>query len=197
MQLVMGLIVGIGLSAACGFRVFVPLLGMSIANLAGHLTLAPGFEWIGTWPALVAFFTATILEVAAYYVPWIDNLADSAATPAAVIAGTIVTASQLGDTSPFLKWALALIAGGGMCGVIQSGTVLTRAVSTGTTGGLGNFAVASLELVSSVTMTFLAIVLPVVGFVALLVVCGLMAWIILRKRSTQIEPTCEQSAGTS
>ena len=63
MGTVMGLIVGIGLSAACGFRVFVPLLGMSIANLAGHLTLSPGFEWIGSWPALVAFGTATILEI--------------------------------------------------------------------------------------------------------------------------------------
>lgn len=194
MQLVMGLIVGIGLAAACGFRVFVPLLGMNIAHQAGHLTLAPGFEWIGSMPALVAFATATILEIGAYYIPWLDNLVDSAATPAAIIAGTVVTASQLGEMSPFLKWALAIIAGGGICGVIQGGTVLTRAASTGTTGGLGNFLVASLELISSVLMTFLAIVLPVVGVIAMLIICGIMAWKIANRRPLQTSVTADPTS---
>jgi hypothetical protein len=91
---------GVGLSAACGFRVFVPLLVMSIASLNGHLTLSPGFEWIGTYPALGAFGAATIFEIAGYYVPWIDNLLDTITTPAALVAGTIVTASVVSELSP-------------------------------------------------------------------------------------------------
>jgi len=167
MDLLLGLLVGVGLSAACGFRVFVPLLGMSIASLSGHLTLASGFEWIGTWPALFAFGSATVLEIGAFYVPWIDNLMDTVATPAALVAGTMVTASQLGETSPFLKWSLAVIAGGGICGLVQSGTVITRAASSGSTGGLGNFAVSTVELVSSITMTFLVLVLPIIAIAVL------------------------------
>ncbi len=170
MDIVIGLLIGIGLSAACGFRVFVPLLGMSIANMAGHLTLASGFEWIGSWPALITFATATTLEIGGYYIPWLDNALDVATTPAAIVAGTIVTASQVGDTSPLLKWSLAIIAGGGVCAVVQGGTVAVRAASSGTTGGFGNFIVATLELIAAFAVTILAIVLPIV---CMLVLCGI------------------------
>ena len=180
MDIVTGLIIGIGLSAACGFRVFVPLLGMSIANMAGHLELSPGCEWIGTWPALMGFATATTLEVGAYYIPWLDNAMDAAATPAAIVAGTIVTASQVGDISPLLKWSLAVVAGGGVATVVQVGTVTGRAASTATTGGLGNFLVATLELIASITVTFLAIVVPVFCFIAVIWVCWKMITIIAK-----------------
>ena len=196
MQITMGLIIGVGLAAACGFRVFVPLLGMSIASLAGHLTLAPGFEWIGTWPALVALATATVLEIAAYYLPWLDNLLDTVATPAAIVAGTIVTASQLGDLSPLLKWSLAIIAGGGVCGVIQTGTVVVRAASTGTTGGLGNVAVSSFELFASLLMTMLAIVLPIFGIVVVIAVFGAMAWQISKWLGRRQPPPLELQTST-
>ena len=160
METLLGLTVGIGLSAACGFRVFVPLMGMSIAALSGHITLGSGFEWIGTWAALFAFTTATVFEIAAYYIPWVDNMMDALMTPAAVVAGTIVTASMVGEISPFLKWSLAVIAGGGVSGIVQGGTVALRAGSSGTTGGFANFIVSTIELIGSTLVTILAFVLP-------------------------------------
>jgi hypothetical protein len=161
LELILSICLGIGLSAACGFRVFVPMLGVSAAALSGHVGLAPGFEWLGTWPALACFATATVLEVAAYYVPWIDNLLDSVATPAAIAAGSILTASMIQDMSPLMKWSLAIIAGGGTAGLVQSGTVALRGASTATTGGVANFLVATGELIASVCTTLLAILLPV------------------------------------
>ncbi|MBN1522667.1 MAG: DUF4126 domain-containing protein, partial [Candidatus Aureabacteria bacterium] len=98
MDNVLSIFIGIGLSAACGFRVFVPLLGISLASLTGHLELAPGFEWIGSPLALIAFSTATLLEIAAYYIPLVDNFLDTIATPGAILAGTIITASLMGDS---------------------------------------------------------------------------------------------------
>src|SRR2546422_4079009 len=109
METLLSICLGIGLSAACGFRVFVPLLVMSIAALSGHLTLAHGFEWIGTYSALIAFAVATCLEIGGYYIPWLDNLLDTIASPAAIIAGTLITASLITGVSPFLKWTLAII----------------------------------------------------------------------------------------
>jgi len=138
METVLCICIGIGLSAACGFRVFVPLLVMSIASLSGHLTLAPGFDWIGSYPALVTFSVATCLEIGGYYIPWVDHLLDTIATPAAIVAGTVITASMVSDMSPLLKWTLAAIAGGGAAGVVQGTTVLARGASTALTGGLGN-----------------------------------------------------------
>src|SRR4030042_2630302 len=108
-----GIGVGIGLSAACGFRVFVPLLVMNPASLTGNLHLSPGFEWIGSDYATIAFGTATFAEVLAYYFPWLDHILDLIASPAAIIAGIIATASMVMELSPFLKWQLAIIAGGG------------------------------------------------------------------------------------
>lgn len=164
MEHVLGLLIGVGLSAACGFRVFIPLLGMNIAHLSGHLTLAPGFEWMGSWAALVAFGTATVIEIVGYFVPWLDNILDAAATPAAVIAATILTASQVGEMSPLMRWSLAAVAGGGVCATIQAGTVALRATSTGTTGGLGNFLVSTSELIAASFLNILAIVVPVLCF---------------------------------
>ncbi len=171
METLLGLIVGIGLSAACGFRVFVPMMGMSIAAQSGYITLSPGFEWFGTWTALIAFTTATILEIGAYYIPWVDNMMDALMTPAAVIAGTILTASMVGDMSPFLRWSLAIIAGGGVAAIVQGGTVALRAGSSLKTGGGTNFLVSTIELFGSLSVTLLAILLPIVCLVLVVWIC--------------------------
>jgi Domain of unknown function (DUF4126) len=184
MEFALSLCLGIGLSAACGFRVFVPMLGMSVASMGGHLELSPGFEWIGTPPACVCFLAATSLEIVAYYVPWLDNLLDTIATPAAVVAGTITLAATLVPTpmvaemSPLLRWSLAFIAGGAVAGIIQLGTVTLRGTSTLTTAGLGNFIVSTLELVLSVATTIFAIALPVLCLLVVVPVTGLL----LRRR---------------
>ncbi len=161
METLLGIAVGFGLSAACGFRVFVPLLVMNLASLAGQLYLSPGFAWIGGYYATVAFGTATVVEVLGYYTPWLDHVLDIAATPAAVIAGTITTASLVTDMSPFLKWTLALIAGGGIAGLMQGATVALRAKSSVSTAGIGNPLVSTLELIGSIITALLAIFVPV------------------------------------
>ena len=170
METALAVMAGVGLSAACGFRVFVPLLVMSIASLSGHLTLAPGFQWIGTYPALIAFSVATAVEIAGYYVPWVDHLLDTISTPAAIIAGTIVTASLVTGLSPFMKWTLAIIAGGGAAGLVQGTTVALRAVSTASTGGLGNPFFATIELGGSLVTSIVSVIIPWLGvlFVAAL-----------------------------
>jgi Domain of unknown function (DUF4126) len=165
---------GLGLSAACGFRVFVPLLVMSLAALSGHLHLAPGFEWIGTVPALLAFATATLIEILAYSIPWLDHLLDTLATPAAVLAAMLASASVMGDFPPLLRWGIAVIAGGGMAGVVQGATVLLRLHSAAATGGIGNPLVALLELMGAFTTAILALVLPMVCLFLLVVLCFLV-----------------------
>ena len=181
METFLSVCMGIGLSAACGFRVFVPPLILSIAGLTGHVHLSPGFSWIATWPALIAFATATLLEIAAYYIPWLDHLLDSIATPAAVIAGILVTSSLLVDMSPWLKWTLAVIGGGGAAGLVQGATVVARAVSTGTTGGLANPLVSTAEAGGSFTLALLAILVPVAALVLVLLL-GILIFRLARRR---------------
>ncbi len=175
METLLGIAVGIGLSAACGFRVFVPLLVMNLASLSGQLHLSPGWSWIGSYYATVAFSTATVLEALGYYVPWLDHFLDLIATPAAMIAGTVATASTVADLSPFLRWTLALIAGGGIAGLVQGTTVILRAKSSALTAGIGNPLFATLELVGSIIAAVLAILVPflclaLVGFLCFLII---------------------------
>jgi hypothetical protein len=170
MDFVMALFLGIGLSATCGFRVFVPLLGLSIAAQAGYVDLSSGFGWIGSWPATIAFAVATVIEIGAYFIPWLDNLLDTIATPAAVVAGTMVTASVIGEMAPLLRWTLAIVAGGGIAGIIQSSTVMVRGTSTATTAGVANPAVSAGELGASVVGTIVSIIVPVVAVILVAII---------------------------
>lgn len=186
-EILLSLALGLGLSAACGFRVFVPFLVMSIAAQTGALQLASGWEWIGSTPALIAFAIAAILEIVAYYVPWLDNFLDTIATPAAIVAGVVATAAVVSGMSPFLTWTLAAIAGGGAAGIIQTGTVLMRGMSSMTTLGTGNFAVSTTELAGSVLFSVLSFVLPIFTL-ALAVMLVAWIWRRLRRRRVPAQP---------
>jgi hypothetical protein len=166
MDALLSVLLGIGLSAACGFRIFVPFLLVGIGARTGHVTLGPSFAWMAGTPALIALGVATVVEIGAYYIPWLDHALDLLATPASVLAGMVMTASVVTGLDPTLKWTLALIAGGGVAGTVQALTVGTRKASLLTTGGLANPVVSTLELLGSVALTVLAIALPIVAFAA-------------------------------
>jgi hypothetical protein len=155
------IVLGIALAAATGFRVFLPMLIVSGAAYTGHLQLDNSFAWLATPSALTMLGVAAVAEVLAYYVPVIDNLLDTLATPAALVAGTIVSAAVMTDMPPMLKWTAAVIAGGGIAGVTQGLTGILRAHSTVLTGGLGNPVIATAELGGAVLISFLALAAPV------------------------------------
>ncbi len=163
METLLAICLGIGLSAACGFRVFVPMLIAGVAARAGWVTLSDGFDWLDSWPAITACAVATALEIGAYYVPWLDNALDSIASPFAVIAGVIVSAACIHDIDPLLKWSLAIIAGGGTAGTIKLGVAGLRLSSTSFTGGLGNSIVSTVEWITSTIMSVLSILLPILA----------------------------------
>ncbi len=174
MELVLATLLGIGLAASCGFRVFAPLLVASAAAYGGYLKLTAGFEWLGTVPALSALAVAAIIETLAYYIPWLDNLLDTIASPLAVAAGMVLFAASVTGLDPFLKWTLAIIAGGGSAAIVQGGTVFARGASTAMSGGLANFVVSTFELICSVFFPVVAIVVPLVAVILLAVVVGAM-----------------------
>ena len=159
---------GLGLAAAAGLRVFVPLLALGLASRHGYVELSAGFQWLASSPALIAFGTATVVEVVAYHVPFLDHLLDVIATPSAIVAGALASAAVLTDFPPVVKWTIAILAGGGAAGMVQSATVLARVGSTTFTGGLGNVLLASFELFGAIGTVVLAIALPLVALVLVL-----------------------------
>jgi hypothetical protein len=171
MNVITSVAVGIGLAAACGFRIFVPFLVMGAAARLGWLPLSAGFAWLGSDEALLALAVATGLEAAAYKIPWLDHLLDLLASPAAVLAGALAAGAVVTDLPPLLRFAVAVVGGGGAAAMVQGATVLARLKSTAMTGGLGNPLIALAELVGSILTSILALVVPffVLFFLAALV----------------------------
>ena len=185
-DLALSIVLGVALAAATGFRVFLPMLIVSGAAYTGHLHLDDGFAWLGTSSALIMLSVAAVAEVLAYYIPVIDNLLDTVATPAAFVAGTIVSAAVMIDAPPMVKWTAAVIAGGGIAGLTQGLTGILRAHSTVLTGGLGNSVIATAELVGAAVISFLALSAPTIA-IALVAVFLIVAlrFVLLRFRGAK------------
>ncbi len=170
-EVLLAAVVGISLAAAVGFRIFAPMLLVGIAAKSGHLPVAGGFDWLGSDIAIVMLGIAALVEIVAYLFPYFDHLLDTISGPVAMLAGTVLMASTLVDMQPWLRWAVALVAGGGVAGLTHFGTSLGRAGSTATTGGLANPLYATVETGLATVLTILAIALPL-GALVLIVILG-------------------------
>lgn len=185
--------IGIGLAAATGFRVFLPMFIVSLASYFNWIPMNEHFEWLAGLPTLITTGIATVIEILAYYIPFVDHLLDTVSIPMATLAGSILFASQFAELGTFPQWALALIAGGGTAATISSGFAGIRAASTATTGGLGNSMVGTTETAGAGIMSVLAMAAPVIAAIftiitlIVVIVLGRKAWKKLRssKSNTQ------------
>lgn len=181
MDIVLALMLGVSLAASCGFRVFTPLLVLGLAGRFANFPVAELMSWTATDTGLVCLGCATLLEILAYYIPWVDHALDSVSTPLALVAGTLVVGGQLEGMPDALQWGVAVVGGGGAAGAVQLGTVSLRAVSSAVTGGLGNFAVSTGENIMALVGAVLSIIVPVAAFIGILLM-GLVIWRIVRSR---------------
>ena len=165
MEYLLSLFVGIGLAAATGFRVFLPIFFFSLGTYMGWIPANESFAWVGTLPAVIGAGTATLIEILAYYIPFVDNLLDTISVPLATVAGSLLFASQFTEVNDWTQWPLALIAGGGTAATISSALAGTRAASSGTTGGIGNPVISTVETVGSTLMSILAVFLPILAII--------------------------------
>ena len=176
-ETVVSVCLGIGLASATGFRVFLPVFALSLASYFNIIPLNESWTWIGGIPALISFGVAMLFEIFGYYIPFIDNLLDTIATPLAAIAGFVVMASTLVDINPTLTTILAIIAGGGTASAMQGMTTMTRLASSAKTAGIGNPVVATTETGTAITLSMLAIFLPIVAVILVVIIFGVIYWI--------------------
>lgn len=168
-----GVALGIGLAAATGFRIFVPLLIAGLAARFGYLPLTESFQWLASTPALVMLGTAAAVETVAYYIPGVDHALDLLSGPATLAAGVVASAAVMTDIPPAVMWPVAVIAGGGAAGLAKGSAAVIRAKSGVMTGGLANPVVSTVETAGATAIAVLAIAVPVLCFVA---VVALLWW---------------------
>jgi len=161
-----------GLSAASGFRVLLPPLALGVSAHYGVMPLGVEYEWLARPETIAILALAAFIEIVVFYIPFLDHLLDIIAIPAAILAGGFMSYALLDGTAPIVKWSLVVIAGAGPAILTQSSSSLLRAASTATTGGLGNFVIATIELFGASFVIALAIFAPLIclGLVASLCV---------------------------
>lgn len=164
-ETILSIFLGVGLSASAGFRVFLPLFALSLAAYFEIWELNESWSWIGSTTAIITLGIATLLEISAYYIPFIDNALDTLAIPLATIAGTAVMVSTVADLSPVITWALAIIAGGGTAAAVKSSASVTRLGSTVSTAGIGNPVVSTIETGTSIVMSIISIFIPILAII--------------------------------
>lgn len=175
-ETVLSIFLGIGLAASVGFRVFLPLLALSLAAYNGLWELNESWQWLGSLTAVITLGVAAAVELFAYFIPWFDNLLDTLALPLAGLAGTAVVVSTVAGLDPVVTWSLAIIAGGGTATAIKGAAASGRMASSLGTGGLANPVVATVETGTATVMSLAAILAPVVAAVLVIGVLALVYW---------------------
>ena len=173
-ETIFSILLGIGLAASVGFRIFVPLFVLSIASFYDIIPLNENWQWLGSTSAMIALGIATLVEIGAYLIPWLDNLLDTIAVPLAAIAGTAVMLSTMADLDPVITWSLAIIAGGGTATAIKASTSTARLTSTATTGGIANPIVSMVESGTAIMLSILSFIAPVLAIIFVIIILWLL-----------------------
>ena len=182
-ETIISIFLGVGLAASTGFRVFLPLFALSLASYTGMWELNASWEWMGSLAAVITFGVATLAEVFAYYIPWVDNLMDGLALPLAAVAGTAVMVSTVADLDPLFTWSLAIIAGGGTASAIKGASATSRMASSVTTAGLGNPIVSTIETATAIVVSLASILVPIVGAILVILILIIIFGIYRKLRS--------------
>lgn len=173
-ETIISIFLGIGLAASVGFRVFLPLFALSLAAYNGLWDLNENWEWIGSMAAVITLGVASLVELFAYFIPWVDNLLDSVAVPLAALAGTAAMVSTVAGLDPVVTWSLAIIAGGGTATAIKGASAGGRLASSVTTGGLANPAIATVETGTATVLSLASILAPAFAIIIVILVLFLV-----------------------
>lgn len=188
LEILISLFLGIGLAAAVGFRVFLPLLVLSLAGYCEVITLNESWQWLGSLTAVITMGVATAVEIFGYYIPWLDNLLDTIALPLATLAGTLVLVATITDLSPVVTWSLAIIAGGGTAAAIKGNASAARLTSTATTAGTANPILATVEMAIATVLAFASIFIPILAFILVVLLFFLIFRFYKKLRKKRLPP---------
>lgn len=159
---------GISLSAACGLRALIPVLVFGVAVAAGHISPSSGFAWIGSSAALAAFAALAGAELFASFTEKAGRLFDLAATPIAMLVGSLLAMAAFRDVDVLVGTLVPLIIGVGIAGPSQSLVGLMRARFVAASGRKGRAVAGLAEASGALLLAALGVLAPLAGGVLVL-----------------------------
>ena len=182
---------GFGLAGSAGLNAWIPLLVVGLlARYTDLLTLPSGWEWLGDGWALALFTVLLAVELVADKIPMVDSVNDAVQTAIRPTSGGLVfgagssaetlTVQDPGGLFGDRGW-VPIAVGVVVALVVHAIKAAVRPVLNAMTGCVAAPVVSTIEDATSVLMSLVAILLPVlvIGF---LVGIGWVGWWGLRRR---------------
>jgi hypothetical protein len=189
---VLEVLTGLGLATSAGLNAYIPLLSIGLlARYTDLITLPGGWSWLenGWTIALLAVLLA--IEFVADKVPVVDHVNDVIQTVVRPTAGGLafgaasssqtVTVSDPGEFFSSHQW-VPIVAGVLISLTVHGAKAAVRPVINATTAGFGAPVVSTIEDATSVTMSLVAIVLPVLVLVFLFGLIFVFVMLLRRRR---------------
>ncbi|MDP3377836.1 MAG: DUF4126 domain-containing protein [Brevundimonas sp.] len=168
---VLPVLLALGLAAASGLRIFVPLFMAALAakfQLFG-IELNDGMLWMTSNTAIAALGLATVIEIVSDKVPVLDNALHAIGLIARPVAGALVAGSMFVGLDPTAAAIAGIIVGAPTAlafGAAQGGT---RAASTLSTAGMANPLLSVVDDLVSVGTVMIAFLMPLLIPVVILI----------------------------
>lgn len=183
------LLQALGLSTAGGLNAYVPLLVVGLlARFTSLIELEPPYDLLTHWAVLLTLAVLAILDFVADKVPALDHGLHLVGLVVHPIAGAIVFLAASSDVA-YVHPALAAVCGMVLAGGAHVGRMAVRPASTATTGGIANPFVSFCEDVTSLLLSVLAVVVPIVATMFLLFLVVVMVLLLRRWSRRTPAPT--------
>ena len=180
---------GMGLSAAAGLNAYIPFLVVAlVARFTDYIALPVGYEWIESNWAIGIGAALLLAEVILDKIPAVDTINDTIQTFIRPTMGGLIfaatTAAAELDNSAWMKenpW-VSVVLGVVISGLVHTGKMAARPVVNMGTVGTGAPVVSTVEDVSSLGLSLIALIAPVLVIVALALLAWLLIWMWLKVR---------------
>jgi hypothetical protein len=184
----------IALASVCGIRAFSPILIVSILSKIGFIPLQSDFEWLSSTSALIILSIATLIEIIAYFFPWVDSVLSAISTIVTPVAGIIVSCAVLDGFDPTFRWVFAVVAGGG----ISEGVALIKMgihfIVDVFTAGIAAPILSFIENIVAICSSILAFLIPILTALFLLILITIGAIIVLLLLKKAVKKKSQKSA---
>ena len=178
METLLSLATGLGLSTAAGFNAYVPLLITGVlARTTDLITLDAPFDRLEEPVVLGVIAVIGLIDFIGDKLPAVDHVLHAIGFVVAPIVGAALALGVTSDTGA--TPVVVLVLGAVAAEATQGARSVARPVSTITTGGVGNPVLSLGEDGLSATLSFAAILVPLL---AVVLVAGVVALVVLAIR---------------
>ena len=194
----MELMTGFGLATAAGLNAYIPMLLMGLlSKFTSLITLPSGWTWLenGWVMAVVAVLLA--VEIVADKIPALDTVNDTVQTFVRPTAGGIVfgsgTAAQTAavtDPAEFARTGQGVPVAIGVVTARVGHLTKTavRPAANVATAGVAAPVLSTIEDFASVSLVFIAILVPALVAIALIALAVAAVWLLRRRRRRDLAP---------